>query len=977
MLRTLCSPFPTVFLLSIAPFCCLTLSNRALCYFKLEFYRKCIKDCDDALELDPKCAAAFLRKGQALLKMGKESDAKSVFETGMLKAEGDVEVMLSLRRAHRGEELADVSRSSSFSSSSVSSSSSPQSSGVSSSSKSSLSSASHVSATSADLAPKPSASSSFSSSSSSLSSSSSTQGEAPLVLDASLRSHQLDEKQAEAVAQLAARGMVQNGVGIVAVDQRIAFGNLQVNTGKYAMAVSVFGELLKDYPNTVAAYLGRGTALALSGALEDAGKDFSAALVLSPHSVDALKRRAQVYSALGREKEALTDLDAAVQVSKDADSYYQRGLSYYKLRNYRRGITDLQTSARLEHANKATYNYMGQCYICMGQPTLALENFRKALALDPSYKEALVNLGQAYKEWAKEREAFESFDLALKADPHYAHAFYLRGLAYFGIGLHKAAYNDFTHALQVDKTLFEAWWMRAVCASGIGLEVSSIADFDRAIAMRPEHAAWYQRQLALFYHHHMDTPFSSYNIDAALDAEFKEWWCKRIPPQSHLPKQPPISNKITDVDLTANGGAWIATPEMIQLVQFADSVGKWVHQDSPGFLENRRQIAMAGYAALEIAQALRQAWGIATQSSSSSTSTSAPSGSSSPSNSSSSTNASHTAKAKGPKSGKGAKKSSSTSSSPSGKDSTILDGKSSSADRKPHPFGWRDMYDIAVKWRQYSEPNDPVWWVDLLTPVQFAEGFGSHTPIVTGQCKVIRYGRMYERSLPIFKALMKQQCVLTPQQVADVDAADGPDELYKILNRDFFVVTPCHSTATPGKIMEGTRLTIQNAPPEGFEYSIRTPGTPPRWIDYDIELAHLFDQLAVEVKKKHSQPKSASSSSSSSSSERITELILSIAFYWYNFMPLARGTAICGYVSILGMFLAAGIHLQAPIPANVLLDWDAILLPTPKEFIDACSDWMIPHRKPLDVKAFEALPLVKEAVPTLRHLFSLLNTVCK
>jgi hypothetical protein len=33
-----------------------------------------------------------------------------------------------------------------------------------------------------------------------------------------------------------------------------------------------------------------------------------------------------------------------------------------------------------------------------------------------------------------------------------------------------------------------------------------------------------------------------------------------------------------------------------------------------------------------------------------------------------------------------------------------------------HPLGWRDVFDIAVRWRQLSEPNDPVWWIDQLVP---------------------------------------------------------------------------------------------------------------------------------------------------------------------------------------------------------------------------------------------------------------------
>ena len=38
------------------------------------------------------------------------------------------------------------------------------------------------------------------------------------------------------------------------------------------------------------------------------------------------------------------------------------------------------------------------------------------------------------------------------------------------------------------------------------------------------------------------------------------------------------------------------------------------------------------------------------------------------------------------------------------------------------PMSYRDILDIAVQWRQVSEPNDPVWWIDLLTEASFQEG---------------------------------------------------------------------------------------------------------------------------------------------------------------------------------------------------------------------------------------------------------------
>ena len=49
---------------------------------------------------------------------------------------------------------------------------------------------------------------------------------------------------------------------------------------------------------------------------------------------------------------------------------------------------------------------------------------------------------------------------------------------------------------------------------------------------------------------------------------------------------------------------------------------------------------------------------------------------------------------------------------------------------------------------------------------------------------------------------------------------------------------------------------------------------------------------------------------------RAAPLILTYAYYWYNFMPLARGTAACGYATLLSLFWAAGMPVTASIPKD-------------------------------------------------------------
>jgi len=161
--------------------------------------------------------------------------------------------------------------------------------------------------------------------------------------------------------------------------------------------------------------------------------------------------------------------------------------------------------------------------------------------------------------------------------------------------------------------------------------------------------------------------------------------------------------------------------------------------------------------------------------------------------------------------------------------------------------------------------------------------------------------------------------------------------------------------------MEGTRLTIQNHPPEGYEYSIRTPGTPPRWIDYDLELSYVFDLLTQECRKENWD------------FEKVSDLILTLTFFWYNFMPLSRGTAACGYVALVAMFLAMGIKISDMVPEGVLVDWEGILRPRHTEFIDAVKPWLYNLRETIDMTEFDSLPHLDEAFPTLRSMITVLN----
>jgi hypothetical protein len=81
------------------------------------------------------------------------------------------------------------------------------------------------------------------------------------------------------------------------------------------------------------------------------------------------------------------------------------------------------------------------------------------------------------------------------------------------------------------------------------------------------------------------------------------------------------------------------------IIKAADFIGRAIQNRSAGYLPNHRQYRMCGLAVLECAQTLKSVWAAG----------------------------------------------------------LAVDGKVSSGKREPHQFGWRDMFDICVRWRQLSE----------------------------------------------------------------------------------------------------------------------------------------------------------------------------------------------------------------------------------------------------------------------------------
>ncbi|KAK7406487.1 hypothetical protein VNO78_08114 [Psophocarpus tetragonolobus] len=642
---------------------------------------------------------------------------------------------------------------------------------------------------------------------------------------------------------------------------------------------------------------------------------------------------------------AIEDLTKALEFeSNSADILHERGIVNFKFKAFDAAVEDLSACVQLDRDNKSAHTYLGLALSSIGDYKKAEEAHLKSLQIDRNFLEAWVHLTQFYQDLSKPTKAHERLNQMLQIDGRFARAYHLRGLLFHAMGEHRKAIDNLSMGLSIDGANVECLYLRASCYHAVGQYKDAVKDYDAALDLELDSMDKFVLQCLAFY-------------QFFLLLRFQEYWCKRLHPKNvceRVYRQPPLRESLRKGKLRRQELVHTKQKQKA-LIQAADFIGKKIQYDCPGFLPNRRHHRMAGFAAIEIAQKVSKAWR--------SLQAEWKYSNKNNSNSKNGKRARRRDRINIPSQNSGGAGCSTSSASETSPSYGIVDDRSSS-----RSMSWQDVYSIAVRWRQISEPCDPVVWVNKLSE-EFNSGFGSHTPMILGQAKVVRYFPNYERTLDIAKTVMKEKsyaCSKTDQIIhLSVDGrleeelvthwcsvafgnfyfslltsgmavmhANSVSDLYNVVGEDFWSATWCNSTATEGKQLEGTRITLVKMGEHGFDFAIRTPCTPSRWEDYDAEMAIAWDALCNAYCGENY------GSTDFDVLENVRDAILRMTYYWYNFMPLSRGSAVVGFVVMLGLLLAANMEFTGSIPHGFQVDWEAILNLDPNSFVDSVNSWL-------------------------------------
>ena len=178
------------------------------------------------------------------------------------------------------------------------------------------------------------------------------------------------------------------------------------------------------------------------------------AVKLEPEKPDLHHNVAVVYRNLGEYKLALPHFKKALALKpRFPEAQNNLGTLHVLLKDWDRAIECFQKAVNdvLYKTPHIGYNNLGLAYYNKGEHQKAIDRYRHALKLFPSYSRCYRNLGLAYEAFNKWALAIDAYEKAIFFTPEYAAAHLSLGTLYLKLHQNKKAAEALRQTIKTDK----------------------------------------------------------------------------------------------------------------------------------------------------------------------------------------------------------------------------------------------------------------------------------------------------------------------------------------------------------------------------------------------------------------------------------------------------------------------------------------------------------------------------------------------
>ena len=197
-----------------------------------------------------------------------------------------------------------------------------------------------------------------------------------------------------------------------------------------------------------------------------------------------LFQRGMTYQKMGEYKKAITDFNKAIKLDgSDAGNFGQRGMVYQKMGEYKKAIKDFNKAIKLDGSDAWDFGQRGMAYKKTGQYRKAIADFSKAEDLDGLASGGFAQRGVCFGMLKNYEKAIADFSKAIELDDSDAWNFGQRGLTYQKKDEYKKAIKDFSKAIELNDSYEWSYGQRGLTYQIMGEYEKAIADFSKAIEL--------------------------------------------------------------------------------------------------------------------------------------------------------------------------------------------------------------------------------------------------------------------------------------------------------------------------------------------------------------------------------------------------------------------------------------------------------------------------------------------------------------
>ena len=295
---------------------------------------------------------------------------------------------------------------------------------------------------------------------------------------------------------------------------------------------------LWKYQSGISRYLGK---------YDDALRAIEIAIKLEPSDLNLLNEKAQIFSSTKRYGEAIEIYSSLIDNKQpEAYVYLNRGNAKSASGQKQAAIDDYDRAIAINPNYANAYGNRGNAKSDLGQKQAAIIDYNRAIAINPNFTMAYNNRGLAKYDLRQYQAAIDDYNLAIKIDANLAQAYSNRGVVKSALGQYQAAIIDFDRAIAIDSNFANAYASRGVAKSALGQNQAAIIDFDRAIAINRNFAgAYISRGLAKSALKQYQAAIDDYGRAIAIDPNNAQAYAIRGLAKSALGQKQEAINDLT------------------------------------------------------------------------------------------------------------------------------------------------------------------------------------------------------------------------------------------------------------------------------------------------------------------------------------------------------------------------------------------------------------------------------------------------